>query len=62
MWALRLEISKQHAGEPVAPVKLINKTINGWSSEFDYSSNFLLSLHCDLFQKPYIGNSVYQKM
>lgn len=39
MWALRVEVPKQHAAEPVAPDTLINKTSNGWSSEFDYFSN-----------------------
>lgn len=56
MWALRVEISKQRAGEPVAPDKLINKASNDWSSESGYTSNLILSLHCHLFRKPYIGN------
>lgn len=54
LWAPRVEFAKKYAEEPVAPDKLINKTSNGWNSEFDYSSNLLLPLHCDLFQKPCI--------
>lgn len=62
LWALRVELSQKYAEEPVAPDKLINKTSNGWNSEFDYSSDLLLPLHCDLFQKPYVGNFSLSKV
>lgn len=58
--APRVEFSKKYAEKPVAPDKLINKTSNGWNSEFDYSSNLLLPLQCDCFQNHTLASSVYQ--